>query len=65
MKSKHAVKLIGAVVAAVVAVAMLAPMAQADTPAPGYEQFAGCPSARENPVRNKTSGCSAPAWADL
>lgn len=39
-----------AVLAAVASVAMLlAPIAQADTPAPGYEQFAGCPSPSENP----------------
>jgi len=47
MKSKHAVKLIGAAVAALVAIAMMAPLAQADTPAPGYSQFAGCPSKKE------------------
>jgi hypothetical protein len=49
MKSKHVMKLVGAAVAALTAVAMLAPLAQADTPAPGYEAFAGCPSQRENP----------------
>lgn len=54
MNSKHAVKLIGAAVAALVAIAMLAPLAQADTPAPGYGQFAGCPSKREN---SKISTC--------
>lgn len=47
MKSKHLGKLLGAVVTAVVAVAMMAPMAAADTPAPGYTQFAGCPSKNE------------------
>jgi hypothetical protein len=47
MKSKHVVKLIGAAVTALVAVAMMAPLAQADTPAAGYERFAGCPSANE------------------
>lgn len=50
MKSKHVVKLIGAAVTAITAVAMLAPIAQADTPAPGYTQFAGCPSQKENPI---------------
>ncbi len=49
MNSKHASRLIGAAATAFTAVALLAPMAQADTPAPGYTQFAGCPSANENP----------------
>lgn len=31
------------------AMALLAPLAQAATPAPGYERFAGCPSPAENP----------------
>jgi hypothetical protein len=47
MRSKHAVKAIGAVVAALVAVALMAPMASAATPAPGYTQFAGCPTKAE------------------
>lgn len=47
MKSKHFGKLFGAVAVALVAVAMTAPIAQADTPAPGYSQFAGCPSNNE------------------
>ncbi len=42
-------KLVLAVAAALLAVAMLAPAAEADTPAPGYSQFAGCPSPAENP----------------
>ena len=54
MKSKHVVKLIGAAVTAFVAVAMMAPVAQADTPAAGYTQFAGCPSKKEN---SKVSSC--------
>jgi len=54
MKSKHVVKLVGAAVAALVAVAMMAPMAQAETPAPGYGNFAGCPSKKEN---SKISTC--------
>jgi hypothetical protein len=45
--SKHPVKLLGGAVAALVVVAMLAPMAQATTPAPGYGAFAGCPSPAE------------------
>lgn len=50
MKSKHLAKLLGAVVAAITAVAMVAPAAQATTPAPGYEAFAGCPSPAELPT---------------
>lgn len=49
MKRKYAGRLTAAAVAAVAAVAMAAPMAQAATPATGYTQFAGCPSASENP----------------
>ena len=36
-------------VAALAALALLAPSASAATPAPGYAQFAGCPSPEENP----------------
>ncbi len=43
----HPAKLIMAVAAALIAVAMLAPAANAKTPAPGYGQFAGCPSPEE------------------
>jgi hypothetical protein len=39
-----------AVFAALVAMAMVVPAAQAATPAPGYTQFAGCPSPEENPA---------------
>ena len=49
MKSMRRAGLLGALVAALASMAMLAPIAQADTPAPGYERFAGCPSANENP----------------
>jgi hypothetical protein len=50
MMSKHLAKLLsGAVAVALVAVAMVAPAAQATTPAPGYAAFAGCPSPSENP----------------
>jgi hypothetical protein len=49
MKSKHLGKLASAVATALVAVAMAVPLAQADTPAPGYSQFAGCPSNSEKP----------------
>jgi hypothetical protein len=47
MKSKHLGRLAGAVATAIVAVAMAAPLAQAATPAPGYSQFAGCPTKAE------------------
>jgi hypothetical protein len=43
-------KYFGAAVAALAAVALMAPIAQATTPAPGYTQFAGCPSPAENPI---------------
>ncbi len=42
-------RLVAGLVAAIV-VAMLAPAAQAATPAPGYEQFSNCPSPAENPA---------------
>ena len=48
MKSRYRT-LLGAIVAALAAVALAAPFAQADTPAKGYERFAGCPSQKENP----------------
>ncbi len=48
MKSKHFRRLAALVAAAVVAVAMLAPAAEAREPAPGYGQFVGCPSPEEN-----------------
>jgi len=50
MKSKHLVRLLAPATAALAAMAMVAPVAQADTPAPGYGQFAGCPSPSENPA---------------
>jgi hypothetical protein len=49
MTSNMTAKLTAAAVAAVAALAMLVPAAQADTPRPGYERFAGCPSKAENP----------------
>ena len=48
MKSLRSSGLI-AVAAAFVAMAVLAPLAQGDTPRPGYERFAGCPGPTENP----------------
>jgi hypothetical protein len=50
MRTKQLTKLVGTFVAAVAAVALMAPLAQADTPNPGYTQFAGCPSTAENPI---------------
>jgi len=41
---RHLAKLPGAALLAVMAVAVMAPFAHAETPAPGYSQFAGCPS---------------------
>lgn len=40
---------------ALAAMAMIVPAAQADTPAKGYERFAGCPSTKENPT---VTGCT-------
>lgn len=55
MKSKFYARLATCAGAATLAVALMAPMAQAETPAPGYSQFAGCPSHKsENP---KISTC--------
>lgn len=54
MKPKHVGKLATAVATAVVAVAMAAPLAQGATPAPGYSQFAGCPS---NAEKSHVSSC--------
>lgn len=50
MKSKRWAGLFAAAVAALAAMAMIAPVAQAATPAPGFERFAGCPSAAEDPA---------------
>lgn len=46
-QSKTLARLLSAAVMAVLAVALLAPAAQAKEPAPGYSQFAGCPSPEE------------------
>jgi hypothetical protein len=46
---KRSAGLLGALVALVASMAILVPVAQATTPAPGYERFAGCPSPSENP----------------
>jgi hypothetical protein len=51
MTRKHPVRLLGALGAALLSLAMFASLAQAATPAPGYSQFAGCPSPKsENPA---------------
>lgn len=49
MKSKRFAWLVSPAAVALVVAGLLAPAAQADTPAPGYSQFAGCPSSTENP----------------
>lgn len=49
MNSKHLKRVTAAAVAVVAAMALLVPIARADTPAEGYERFAGCPSPSENP----------------
>jgi hypothetical protein len=42
-------RLLVAIMAIVAALAILSPVASAKEPKPGYTQFAGCPSAEENP----------------
>ncbi|HVV52160.1 MAG TPA: hypothetical protein VHO06_21000 [Polyangia bacterium] len=50
MKSKFSARLAAGAGVAALALALMAPVAQAETPAPGYGQFAGCPSYKtENP----------------
>lgn len=49
-QSKMLAKLLSAAGAAILAVLLLAPMAQAAEPKEGYKQFAGCPSKEENPT---------------
>jgi hypothetical protein len=48
IQSKTLARLLGAAGAAILAVLLLAPMAQAKEPAPGFTQFAGCPSPEES-----------------
>lgn len=50
MRSKHLAKSLGIFAAVFAVAAMFAAAAQAKTPAPGYEQFAGCPSKEEVPT---------------
>ena len=54
MKRKHAIKAIGAAVSALVASPLWRRSHPHATPAPGYEQFAGCPTKAEKP---DTSTC--------
>lgn len=49
IQSKTYTRLLAAIGAALVAMILIAPAANAATPAPGYERFAGCPSPDENP----------------
>jgi hypothetical protein len=49
MRTSQLRRLLGVAVAAMVALVFAAPLAQAATPAKGYEEFAGCPSPAENP----------------
>ncbi|MGB7587681.1 MAG: hypothetical protein WBM00_03125 [Solirubrobacterales bacterium] len=48
IQSRTLAKLLAAMGAAVVALALFAAGASAKSPAPGYEQFAGCPTPEEN-----------------
>ncbi|HEY7455680.1 MAG TPA: hypothetical protein VH703_00260 [Solirubrobacterales bacterium] len=61
MTQSKTARLLGAAVAALLAVALLAPTASAGETAPGYEQFSGCPTPEESPgtpvcVRSDVSG---------
>jgi hypothetical protein len=47
IQSKTLARLLSAAVMAILATVLLAPAAQAKEPAPGYSQFAGCPSPEE------------------
>ncbi len=48
-QSKTLTRLLTAAGTAILALALLAPLAQAKEPAPGFEQFAGCPTEEESP----------------
>ncbi len=54
MKTRHFGRLSGALLAVAALIALAAPAAQAATPAPGYSQFAGCPSPAES---STVTGC--------
>lgn len=60
-QSKTLAQLLGAAAVALLAIALLAPAAQAAETAPGYEQFSGCPTPAESPgtpicVRSDVTG---------
>lgn len=50
MRSKHIARCTIFVAAVLSAVPLMAPLAQAATPKPGYTQFTGCPSPSEDPA---------------
>jgi hypothetical protein len=54
MKSNRSTRRLLAAVTALALCVVAAPAAQASTPAPGFEQFAGCPSPSESPT---ITGC--------
>lgn len=54
LKGKTPVGFLAVLGTAIMALALMAPAVMAKTPAPGYGQFAGCPSIEENPV---VTGC--------
>lgn len=54
MKSTRHMYAVLAAISAIGVLALSASIAQAETPAKGYEAFAGCPSAKENP---SVTGC--------
>jgi hypothetical protein len=54
MKLRRFAKLFSALGGLVIVMALVVPSAFATTPAPGYEEFAGCPSPAEEP---EVSGC--------
>jgi hypothetical protein len=60
-QSRTLARLLGAAFASLLAVALLAPAAQADKTAAGYEQFSGCPTPAQSPstpicVRSDVTG---------
>lgn len=50
IQSKTLARWLSVGITAMLAAALFAPVASADTPNPGYEQFAGCPSKKEKPT---------------
>jgi len=55
--SKHFGKLLGALMAGVLLVAVFAPIAQATTPKPNYTQFAGCPDPKTEAIGKEVEIC--------